>query len=114
MRTKICLWLVAMGLAAGVALADKGWSKIGSVKGGETITLKVNQSISRVAVKCTEGAIEVESIIVATADRKIPFKMNAKLAKGETQPVSVGNAIDCRELVVEISGQGAVDVSVRP
>lgn len=101
-------------LAGGVALADKGWTTVGSIKGAGSKTFAVNQEISRVAVTCTEGEIEFVSLDVNAGGKKTPYKPNASLSAGQTQPVSVGNQISCQEITVQIGGQGACDVKVRP
>ena len=114
MKIKLIAIVSGLMIAGGSALADKGWVSVGSVKSGETKTLEVNQPISRVAVTCTQGQIEYKSLVVVTADKKVPYKPDARLTSGQTQPLIVGDGIACRQLIVEISGQGACEVKVRP
>jgi len=105
--------MMALVLIVGVtsAWARDEWHKIGELtKGGR---LPVNQQISVCRLECVEGVAIVNTLVVFDGDNKRGIPLRAKLQKGETRDVPVGDKVTVTELGMSLETKGRLAVYVK-
>lgn len=106
--------LIMMVLAGFTAVAFGDWRSLGTLNASsKQQEVAVNQQISKVLISCREGTITVERVVIVAEGRETPFNMTSLIAKGERQQITVGNQVECEKLLLQVSGQGQFEVSVR-
>ncbi len=111
-------WLVAV-LALGMvvlmgttgAWAGGDWHKLGELtKGGR---LPVNRQVSVCRLECVEGVATVNTLVVFDGDKKRGIPVTAKLQKGETREVQLGDKVNVSELGMSLETNGRLAVYVK-
>ncbi len=106
--------VIAFFLTTGIALADREWVTVGRGKAStDPVTIAVQQSASRLAIACTEGAITLHSVTVVSGNVRMPFQVSGKLKKGDVQAVSIGSSIQIAELIMHVEGSGDYEIRIR-
>jgi hypothetical protein len=107
-------WLmVGLVLLVGITSAWAGdeWQKIGELtKGGK---LPVNKQISACRLESVEGVAIVNTLVVFDGDNKRGIPVRAKLQKGETRDVPVGDKVKVTELGMSLETKGRLAVYVK-
>lgn len=109
-------WLavLALVLSAGVASADKAGVKVAELTaGGDAKEVKVEQQVSKVVIACTEGSVIINTVVVRNGSQTTPHKVGARINKGETQQITVGDKVDCTGLRISDDGRGTYVVRVK-
>ena len=111
-------WLVAVLAVVLVVLmgtmsawAGDYWHKIGELtKGGR---LPVNRQVSAVRLECAEGVATINTLVVFDGANKRGIPVTAKLQKGETRDISLGNKVNVTELGMSLETTGRLAVYIK-
>ena len=104
---------VVLGVLLGLTSvwARDEWHKIGELtKGGR---LPIKQQVSVCRLECVEGVAVINTLVVFDGDNKRGIPVTAKLKKGETRDVTLGDKIKVSELGMSLETNGRLAVYVK-
>jgi hypothetical protein len=106
--------IIALALVTVDSMAEKAGVKVAELTaGGDAKEVEVNQQISKVLIKCTEGSVIINTVVVRDGGNKTPFTVGTRLNQGEEQQVTVGNNVNCSGLRISDDGRGKYVVRVK-
>lgn len=108
--TKIAALII---MAAATAHADGEWKSFGKFKAGDERRIEINQKISKLAISCVDGAISVQTIVVKSEGKDLPYALHAKLNRDESQQLNVGSGVACSTVTVATEGRGTYEVRAK-
>jgi hypothetical protein len=112
--TKLGWMLAVLMWVTGASMADKAGVKVGEFQaGGDAKEMAVNQQVSKVIIKCTDGSVIINTVVVRDGGNKTPHSVGARLNKGDTQQISVGDKVNCSGLRISDAGTGTYVVRVK-
>ena len=96
------------------ATAEKAGVKVAELNaGGQAKEIAVNQQVSKVVIKCTEGSVIINTVVVRDGGKTTPHTVGRRLEKGEEQQITVGKEVNCSGLRISDDGRGTYVVRVR-
>lgn len=113
MKKNWLVMVVVCGVLLGLtsAWAREEWHKVGELtKGGR---LPVNQQVSVCRLECVEGVAIINTLVVFDGDNKRGLPVTAKLKKGETRDVTLGDKVKVSELGMSLETNGRLVVYVK-
>lgn len=114
MKVRIVCLMVLITALTTTGFAESEWTVLGKFKaGGSVKEIDVNRQVSKISFACTEGDIVIQSLAVSSDGKELPYTLSAKLGKGETQQLNVGNGIQCSKLKITDDGKGEYEVRIK-
>ncbi len=100
--------------APGTAEAKSRWHPVGNFKaGGDGKEVTVERQISAILIRCTEGSVIINTIVLREGGNKNPIAVTARLNAGEDKIVDIGGARMVNGLRVGDDGKGTYTVFVK-
>lgn len=93
MKTWLALACVAFAMlgAGTTAEAKSRWHRVADLKaGGDAKEVAVDRSIGGVLIRCTEGTVIINTIVLRSGGSKNPIAVSARINKGEDRIVEFG------------------------
>jgi hypothetical protein len=93
MKTWFAVACVAFAiLGAGTSAEAKSrWHRVADLKaGGDAKEVSVDRRCSSVLIRCTEGAVVINTIVVREGGNKTPVPVTTRINKGEDKIVEFG------------------------
>lgn len=116
MKSWLAMTVVGLTLLsfAGTAQAKEKWHRVADLKaGGDAKEVAVNRQISTVLIRCTEGTVIINTIVIRDGGNKAPFPVTARINQGEDKTIEVGNERNCSGIRISDDGKGSYVVFVR-
>jgi hypothetical protein len=111
---KKLMLLALFALMSSAVMAEKEGVKVATLTaGGDAKEVAVNQQISKVVIKCIDGSVIINTVVVRDGGNKTPHSVGAKLNQGEEQQITVGNQVNCSGLRISDDGRGQYVVRVK-
>lgn len=110
------VWIGAMALALAVSNAEAKpkWHTAGEYAAGKDAKeVPINHQISEVQIACIEGSVIINTIVVREGSKTTPIRVAARLNKGDTHVVRVGDKINVSGLRISDDGRGRYVVRAR-
>lgn len=105
---------VLVALVATGVFADKAGVKVAELTaGGDAKEVAVDQPVSKVVIKCIEGSVIINTVVVRNGGESTPHKVGARINKDEVQQITVGNRVPCTGLRISDDGNGKYVVRVK-
>ncbi len=111
------VWTCAVGMALAVSNAEAKpkWHTAGEFTAGKDAKeVPINHQISEVQIVCVEGSVIINTIVVREGSKTSPIRVAARLNKGDTHVVRVGDKINVSGLRISDDGRGRYVVRARP
>ena len=110
---KLSALVVAVLMSMSV-YADKAGVKVATLTaGGDAKEVAVNQQVSKVLIKCTEGSIIINTVAVRDGGNVTKHTVGARINKDEVQQITVGEKVNCSGLRISDDGRGQYEVRVK-
>ncbi|MBI3985409.1 MAG: hypothetical protein HY343_00685 [Lentisphaerae bacterium] len=119
MRAGGCLWAV-MGMAFVVAMGPSAharrpeWTKAADLQAGTGAKdVAYSGTISAVKIKCVEGSVSINTIVVRQGGDKTAVPVTAQLRAGDEREIAMTNAVQATGLRISDDGNGKYEVYVK-
>lgn len=114
MKTKRIGIVTVITLCMAAAAWAGDWHTVAKLDaGGGPKEVTVNRPVSKVAIKCTEGGVIINTVVVRQGGNTTPHRVATRINKDELQQISVGNRIQVTGLRISDDGNGKYEVRVK-
>ncbi|MCB1069899.1 MAG: hypothetical protein H7A43_11440 [Verrucomicrobia bacterium] len=112
-RNRMGMVVAAVLIAAGTVLAGD-WATVAKLSaGGGPKEIEVNRSVSKIAIKCTEGSVIINTVVVRQGGQTTPHRVASRINKGDTQQISIGTKLQVTGLRISDDSSGKYEVRVK-
>lgn len=112
-KNTIGLMVAVLLVAAGTVLAGD-WATVAKLSaGGGPKEVEVNRPVSKIAIKCTEGSVIINTVVVRQGGQTTPHRVATRINKGDTQQISIGNKLQVTGLRISDDSNGKYEVRVK-
>lgn len=106
--------LAVLLLTSFSALAGSGWHKVAELDaGGDGKEVSVNRDCSVCLIKCEEGSVIINTVVIREGGKKTPKTVGKRLNKGDSEQVPFGDKINVTGLRIGDDGRGHYEVYVK-
>jgi hypothetical protein len=113
MQHRIRVWIAAAVACAIGPSAEAAWQRVAQLQAvGGPKEVAVNRPVSRCLIKCVNGTVIINTVVIREGANKTPFTVAKSLAKGQQHIIELGSNRQVTGCRISDGGGGTYEIHV--